>query len=701
MSTNEQESTQGPPADPRLEQGTGSGKSGSGRTLRTAVIIIGALLILGASFRLLAVGGEGQAAQTVPTTAVKRGQLVVSVTEGGTLNALESLEVKSEVEGNNQILEIVDEGTMITPEDVENGKILVRLDVSELEEREATREISFQNAEASYVQAKENYEIQVKQNTSNINSAELQLKFARMELERYLGAELAARLLTEENLEEEEFEFALLQGMAQELVEGILEEEPTRAALRDVYQENPPQTELQLGGVAQQTLRDLSSELQLAVQEHERAKDTLTWTETLAEKQYVSGNQLTADRLSANRAEVQVESAQEELRLFIRYTLPKEAETRWSDYGEALLELDRVQARARSELAQAEANRASKERTYQLEKERLEKTREMIAKSTIRATKPGVVVYASTSNPRRYRGDPIQEGVDVRQNETIITVPNLETLAARINVHETDISKVQQGQEARISVEALEGQQFPGEVARISPMASSEHRWLNPDVMVYETDVRLTEVPEGLTPGMSATAEIIIAELENALYVPLQAVTTYGGDRVCWVVTPDGPQRRVIQTGYFTDKYVEIKDGLRAGEQVYLAPPEGVEMPEEAAGEEAEEAPAEGEGAGASERQAPSEPQQPSESPGEAEQADQSEHEEASGEVDVQELMQKMQGLSAEERREFFQNLSDEERSKLMEQFRRSGGGRGGPGGQWGGSRGGSQDEGGESGGDS
>ncbi|MFO7957197.1 MAG: efflux RND transporter periplasmic adaptor subunit [Candidatus Brocadiia bacterium] len=684
MSTNEHESQQGPPTDPRLEQGTKSGKSGSGRTLRTAVIIIGALLILGASFRLLAVGGEGQAAQTVPTTAVKRGQLVVSVTEGGTLNALESLEVKSEVEGNNQILEIVDEGTVITREDVENGKVLVRLDVSDLEEREADREISFQNAEASYVQAKENYDIQVKQNTSNVNSARLEVKFARMELERYLGSELAARLLAEE--EQEDFDFGLLQGMAQQLVEGILQEEATRAALRDVYQEEPPQSELQLGGVAQQTLRDLSSELQLAVQEHERAKDTLTWTERLAEKQYVSGNQLTADRLSANRAEVQVESAQEELRLFIRYTLPKEAETRWSDYGEAQLSLDRVEARARSELAQAEATLNSRQRTYELEQERLEKTKEMIEKSTIRATKPGVVVYASTTDPRRYRNNPIEEGTSIRQNETIISVPNLETLAARVNIHETDIAKIKEGQKARISVEALEGGEFPGEVARISPMASSEHRWLNPDVMVYETEVRLTEVPEGLTPGMSATAEIIIAELEDALYVPLQAVNTYRGDRVCWVVTPDGPQRRVLETGYFTDKYVEIRDGLRAGEQIYLAPPE--EMEEEMEDIEA-----------VTPEQAEEEVTDGGEAVEQAEQPESSGQEDS--EVDVQALLRQMEGMSGEERREFIQNLSEEERSQLMEQFRRSGGGRGGPGGQWGGSRGGSQGEGGESGGDS
>jgi len=118
-------------------------------------------------------------------------------------------------------------------------------------------------------------------------------------------------------------------------------------------------------------------------------------------------------------------------------------------------------------------------------------------------------------------------------------------------------------------------------------MASSENRWLNPDVVVYEMDVALDEIPEGLTPGMSATAEIIIAELQDVLYVPLSAVTAYGRQRVCWVKSPSGEaELRQVETGYFTDKFVEIRNGLRAGEVVYLAPPR--EMEEESLEEEPE-----------------------------------------------------------------------------------------------------------------
>ncbi len=151
----------------------------------------------------------------------------------------------------------------------------------------------------------------------------------------------------------------------------------------------------------------------------------------------------------------------------------------------------------------------------------------------------------------------------------------MNTLAAHVNVYETDISKIKVGQPAIITVGALRGRSYPAHVARISPMASSENRWLNPDVMVYETDVALDNVPMdgSLTAGMSATAQIIVAQLKNVIYVPVQAVTTYQGQRICYVKGPTGPERRTVTTGYFTDKFVEITKGLNEGETVYLAPP--------------------------------------------------------------------------------------------------------------------------------
>ncbi|MBN2564848.1 MAG: efflux RND transporter periplasmic adaptor subunit, partial [Candidatus Eisenbacteria bacterium] len=308
-------------------------------------------------------------------------------------------------------------------------------------------------------------------------------------------------------------------------------------------------------------------------------ENDLKWTRDLYDKEFVSRNDLREDELSVTRSRVNVATAEEELRLYRLYTLPKEVEQRHADYVETVRDLKRVEARARSELAQKEAEKKSKQASLQLEKERFEKAELMMSKATITAPVPGRVVYASTTDAWRRMRDPMQEGKNVRENESLIVIPDISTLAARVNIHETDVEKVRIGQPALISVEAMPDRPLPGKVARISPVASAAHAWLNPDIKVYDTDVTLDEVPEGLTPGMSATAEIVVADLRNVLYVPIEAVNTHRGERVCWVKKADGqPELRPVECGHFTDKFVEITKGLSEGEQVYLEPP--VTLPE-------------------------------------------------------------------------------------------------------------------------
>jgi HlyD family secretion protein len=641
----------GHPYDPRHEDG--SEARPPGRLLKVALAVVALAVVAGVAYSLVRPASDAEGAEAVETAAVRRRPLTVTVTEGGTLVATESTEVKSDVEGHRTILEIVEEGTVITPEDVEEGMVLVQLDSSELEERLSNREISFLDADSNYKQAVENHAIQKKQNESNVALAELNVKFARMELDRYLGSELAA---------------ALLEGSAG--FEGLAE--------------NPA-----LGGVARQTMNTYEANLLLRNEELTRAAESLEWSQKLYEKGYVNRNELTGDELQKKSAEITVDAAQEELRLFKLYTLPKEAEQRFSDYVEADRELERVKARARSQMAQAEANLKSRERSHELEREQLDKAREMVEKCTIVAPEPGRVVYASTANPWRRRHDPIREGERVWQNQEIIEIPDLSSLTARVNLHETDIRKVELGQEATVSVEALPGQAFPGKVTRISPVASSAHAWINPEIKVYETDVALDEVPEGLTPGMTATAEIVVAQLEDVLQVPVEAVTTYGGERVCVVLTAAGPQVRPVETGFFTEKQVEIRSGLELGEQVLLDPGESLgeqywtlePQSEEQLRRFAEEHAAQTQEA----------EQQEQEAPGEQEQEPAEEGAEQMDWATLAPQLRQLQNLPPEEAAKKWQEILDKltpaQRKQLEETARKwqQGGGQGGGAGQgWG-----------------
>lgn len=146
----------------------------------------------------------GASAAKVPTFAARRGPLEINVLEGGSLQALESQEVKCEVRVGYQgtkILRIVEEGYLVTEEDVKTNKVLVELDSSDLEKQIAQQEIQYQQAVASLIDAQQDYEIQLNQNQSDIKAAEQKARFARMDFDKFLGDTVTEKIIKEYGLD--------------------------------------------------------------------------------------------------------------------------------------------------------------------------------------------------------------------------------------------------------------------------------------------------------------------------------------------------------------------------------------------------------------------------------------------------------------------------------------------------------------------
>ncbi len=164
--------------------------------------VVGLLVIVLTGWWWLRSSG-GDAAK-VPTFAARRGALEINVLEGGSLQALESQEVKCEVRVGYQgtkILRIVEEGYLVSEADVTNGKVLVELDSSDLEKQISQQEIQYQQAAASLIDAQQNYEIQLNQNQSDIKAAEQKARFARMDFDKFLGNTVTEKIVKEYGLD--------------------------------------------------------------------------------------------------------------------------------------------------------------------------------------------------------------------------------------------------------------------------------------------------------------------------------------------------------------------------------------------------------------------------------------------------------------------------------------------------------------------
>jgi len=385
--------------------------------------------------------------------AVKRGDLAITVTESGSIKAVKTVDIKSQVEGQSSIVNIVPEGTLITPEDVNNGKVLVELDSSKLKEQLSQREIDLTAAEASYKDANESFLIQVKQNESDISAAALKVKFASMDLQKYLGKTVAETLVAKAGQEAD----------------------PNMDITSLLDDPNS------LGGEASQKLRELQGNISLAQSNLKKAAYTLDWTKKLFEKQYVAETELQKDTLDHQRLVLDEEKARIALRLFELYEFAKQSEQLLSDCREAKRGLERAEARARAQLAQAKAKLSSVTSTYEMQKQRLEKLHTQIEACTIRAPAPGQVVYwSSTEQWVRIK---IEQGAQVPEGYKIITIPDASKMKVEVKIHETWIDKIEPNQPAEITVEAFPDKTFTGKVLKKAPLADAEN-WLNPDLKV-------------------------------------------------------------------------------------------------------------------------------------------------------------------------------------------------------------------------
>ncbi len=150
-----------------------------GRTARKRPVLSGLLaavpiVVAGV---LLRSGAEASAARY---HTVERGNFLVSIVEGGNLEAVNEVVVRNEVEGSARIVYLIPEGTQ-----VRKGDLLVELDSAEAEEKLNQQEIAYEKAKAAFVQAENDLEIQKSVVQSEIDAAQLRLDFAIIEQQKF------------------------------------------------------------------------------------------------------------------------------------------------------------------------------------------------------------------------------------------------------------------------------------------------------------------------------------------------------------------------------------------------------------------------------------------------------------------------------------------------------------------------------------
>jgi len=125
------------------------------------------------------------------------------------------------------------------------------------------------------------------------------------------------------------------------------------------------------------------------------------------------------------------------------------------------------------------------------------------------------------------------------QADVLMTVSDLSKMEVIVDVNENDVISVALGDTTEIEIDAFQDTVFYGIVTEIAHKAQSTAMGSQEQVTNFEVKITMINVPAGIRPGMSATANIITDKKENVLAIPIQSLT----------VRPEGSEKMSFGKG--------------------------------------------------------------------------------------------------------------------------------------------------------
>ncbi|HEY6102536.1 MAG TPA: efflux RND transporter periplasmic adaptor subunit [bacterium] len=279
-------------------------------------------------------------------------------------------------------------------------------------------------------------------------------------------------------------------------------------------------------GARPQEKAQVAAAVDQASANYETAKASYERMRMLFETGAVSQAQLDAAKLQMDVSRSQLEVARQQQSLVRTGARPEEIEM------------------ARAQVAQAQAA--------------VSLIQVQIANTTITSPIAGIVTH---------RG--IEPGEMAAPGIPLFTVAKISAVYAVLDVSETDLGKVRQGQPVSVRVDSVPGRLFQGTVRDIAEAGDPRTRVFKVKALVANTD-------RALKPAMFARGEITVGRAAGAVVIPRDAVSTDAGKPSVFVVEGGVARTRTIQVGRTYGPLIRVLAGLKPGESVVIAGQSGL-----------------------------------------------------------------------------------------------------------------------------
>lgn len=214
------------------------------------------------------------------------------------------------------------------------------------------------------------------------------------------------------------------------------------------------------------------------------------------------------------------------------------------------------------------------------DEERLEEAHETLNKLFVIAPAPGIAIISHnwSTNSKFQMGD------QCWLSQQLIQLPDLSKVKAKVNINEVDISKVTKGLKVQVRPDAFSDSTFTGYVATVANLAQNKDN--KSSIKVFPVEIVINEYNKNLLPGLTVSCRIIVDEVPDVKYIPLEALHVEGDKSYVFKKSVNRYDKVEVHTGRTNSDYVIIESGLDEGDKVALIDPTSLEKKEEEKKEE-------------------------------------------------------------------------------------------------------------------
>lgn len=472
--------------------------------------VVALLAVVGLGTIFMGFGGSSSALGS-DVHVVQKGDFDISIPASGEFAALNQIEVKNQLETRAVITEIVEEGTH-----VKKGDVLFRLNDEDVMNQVRNMQNAVDIARNEYQTALADLEIVNKEREAELAKADVAVNLAELALKSWQEGELKSK-----------------------------------------------REELQLA-------------VDTAEKDYARLVERFKASERLREQDFISEDEYRLDEIELLRAKAQLTRAKRDQEVYEEYTREQDEETKKSDLAQAISERDRTKVSYDARVNSAQSKVKTTENQLKSDEERLQIAQRQLGSCVVTAPQDGLVVYASSLDSGGWRDDdnPPQVGTELWRNQTVIVLPDTSRMVAEVKVNEALSGLIKPGQRATITSDARSKSTLTGEVVSIGVLAESGG-WRDPNRRDYTVRVRIDGENEGgLKPSMRCKASIHVDRVDDAVFVPVQAVHRIGSVAFVYKPDGDGAAQHKVQVGRSSELYAEITDGLNANDVVLVREPD-------------------------------------------------------------------------------------------------------------------------------